>query len=133
MHTRLSLPAEFSALEALDSFVRELVEIPHPAACERLVLALHELCINIVQHAYAGEEGRIIIDAEFSGARLTFRVQDFAHNAYINANKPAPDPSDLPESGWGMIILHKVMRSVEYQRLREGNLWLLQVDLPLTQ
>ncbi len=121
----LVLTASFEALPGLEAFVDDLDESLPEETGPRIKLALHELCMNIVQHGYAGHPGKIQVEAEFDGEMLTLIVRDTAPVAYPNRDISPPNPLDLPESGWGMHILAQVMDEMQYQRLADGNLWQL--------
>jgi anti-sigma regulatory factor (Ser/Thr protein kinase) len=101
--------------------------LPEDPASERYqtLLAVHELCMNIVQHAYAGASGMIRIEAQASGHVFRFDITDQAPNGYEAETITVPDPLDLPESGWGMFILEQVMDEMIYTRTPDGNHWQL--------
>ena len=123
MNATLTIPAELEALEQLDGFIAQLTEGRDARLRTQLTLAVHELCMNIVQHAYEGETGSIQVDAETDAQRIQFVIQDTASIAYEESPVVAPDPLSLPEHGWGMVILERVMDSVDYQRAEHGNRW----------
>ena len=127
----LTLPASYDVLDQLKPFV-EKTAIPAPTLeVARLVLAIHELCANIIRHAYDGQNGTISLVAERTPDRVQYRVRDYAPRGYTPPPRPSmPDPLTLPESGWGIFILHEVMTVVEYRRLPDGNEWLLIRELP---
>lgn len=95
-------------------------------AADTLRLVLAEALNNIVEHAYEGTEGKPI----YADVRM-------AHDLYevmlIDEGKPMPNgqmPSgdldfdldaleDLPEGGFGWMLIHSEMDSVEYER-RDG-------------
>lgn len=123
---RLVIPAELHALEALETFIAEwLHSLPESSRME-LLLVLHELCMNIVEHGYAGNAGYITIDAARDAHEVTFRVTDQAPNSYTPPVAiAAPDPDSLPEGGWGISIMHSVMDHVHYERADHENRWLM--------
>ncbi|MBX3082888.1 MAG: ATP-binding protein [Anaerolineae bacterium] len=125
MNATLTIPAELDALEQLGEFIQQLTEGRDERLRMQLTLAVHELCMNIIQHAYAGEAGSIQVDAQTDDETIQFIVQDSSEHTYEQATVVAPDPFDLPEHGWGMIILTRVMDSIDYQRLEHGNRWYL--------
>ncbi|HLU09532.1 MAG TPA: SpoIIE family protein phosphatase [Oceanobacillus sp.] len=128
---KLVLPARFEVLEGLKPFITELTAPVPEKIQSQIILALHELCINIVSHAYAGAEGEIQIEAVRYSDRIQFTIHDTGPHAYILTNSvDAPDPANLPEGGWGIYILHQVMDRVEYRRLSASNEWYLEKRLP---
>ncbi|MBW4435661.1 MAG: ATP-binding protein [Pleurocapsa minor GSE-CHR-MK-17-07R] len=126
MNRELSLDAAFEALEALSEFLNDAVMPCESRTLYQVKLAVHELCMNIVQHAYAGEAGVIVLSVERERLSLSLEIRDFARRGLeVSLTGKAPDPFDLPESGWGMPIVHRVMDTVVYHRLADGNQWLL--------
>ena len=128
----LTLPANFEALAGLKPFVARLVEPAPEKTLSQIILAVHELCTNIIEHAYAGVDGEIRIEAVRVAEQLQFTIRDTGLHAYASPNfVTPPDPASLPESGWGIYILHQVMDKVEYRRLSAGNEWYLEKRLTL--
>jgi sigma-B regulation protein RsbU (phosphoserine phosphatase) len=128
----LILPATYAALDGLKPFIAALVDAAAEKTLSQIVLAVHELCINIVEHAYAGTEGEIRIEAVRSSDRIQFTIHDTGSQAYTSPTfVEPPDPESLPESGWGIYIVHQVMDRVEYRRLSSGNEWYLEKRLTL--
>jgi serine/threonine-protein kinase RsbW len=120
----LQLNADAAALEKLGPFIEALGVSRDRTFKTRLRLAIHELCINIIQHAYAGANGTIAIEAVYESCTLTITVTDSAPNAYAPPREIAlPDPFSLPEGGWGIYIIHQIMDEVRYERLESGNRW----------
>ncbi|MEM6285336.1 MAG: SpoIIE family protein phosphatase, partial [Chloroflexota bacterium] len=93
-----------------------------------VTLAVHELLVNVVEHAYAGEEGNIHFNVMQSADTLKIIIQDHAPNAFdpASASSDVPDPLDLPEGGMGMFIIHQTFETVDYKRTEDGNLWTLE-------
>lgn len=127
----LKMDATYEALEALPQFIRTSASPIDSTVLAQILLAVHELCINIIEHAYKEAEGDIVIDANRQPQWVEYRIRDHAPNAYIEPEHIlSPDPLSLPEGGWGVYILHQVMRTVEYRRFSDGNEWHLVKDLP---
>ena len=129
MRKDLTIDASFPALVALDAFVEEMLADHSRENRARIKLAVHELCVNIIQHGYAGSPGQIYVESFLHQNHLTIAVRDDAPNAYPSNEVLPPNPSDLPESGWGMFIVMKVMDELHYQRLASGNLWRMRAVL----
>src|SRR5215470_6430838 len=122
-HLALTLPAQLEALEQLAPFMESVTQPAPWHLRKQLALAVHELCINIVQHGYAGVHGNIMLHAGCYQHGLFLTVYDTAPNPYRDTKRHAPEPLDLPESGWGLVILHRVMDDVCYARHPKGNAW----------
>lgn len=126
----LEIPADFAALEALHPFLERLLSGASERARAEVMLAVHELCTNVVEHGYAGSAGTINITATIDASVLGVTVRDHAPNTYEGGDNPtAPDPSSLPEGGWGMFIIYQVMDDVCYTRHPDGNEWHLTRSL----
>ncbi len=95
-----------------------------------IVLAVQELLVNIVRHAYAGAEGQIEFDLSQMADEVMIRVRDYAHTEFIPPdNLLEPDPINLPESGMGLYIIQQSFDEVRYVHLADGNEWHLKKTL----
>ncbi len=84
------------------------------AEVRKLGLVVSEACVNIIEHAYAGEPGnsiqlRLFID----DARLVLEIRDFGARFNLETYKP-PDLSEPHEGGYGVFIMRSLMDKVEY-------------------
>ena len=126
MQEKISIVA---SLEAVSRFTEKLetlfADLPMNNRVE-VVLAMQELCVNIVEHAYAGDTGEIHIEIEYIPERVTIIIMDDAENAFSEPPLiKLPDPLSLPESGLGLFIIYHSFDEVEYKRLDSGNRWYL--------
>jgi serine/threonine-protein kinase RsbW len=118
------IPATFEALELVTDYMMQLAAHVDAETRSQLVLAVHELCMNIVQHAYAGDDGMIDIRGGWDRARLDIDIWDQGRHHYVTPDEiRPPNIHDYPESGWGIYIVHQVMDSVHYERADEQNHW----------
>lgn len=91
-----------------------------------VVLAVQELCVNIVKHAYRGQEGVIQIKIDWTPNRLHLHLVDQAPNHLVMPEViKAPDPLALQENGMGLFLIHQAFDQVEYQPIPQGNQWRL--------
>jgi len=91
-----------------------------------ITLALQELCVNIVEHAYAGVSGTIDLHIELLPKQLTLTLTDNAMNQFVTPENPElPNPLDLPEGGWGLALIYQIIDVVQHQNLEIGNRWTL--------
>jgi serine/threonine-protein kinase RsbW len=123
MQASLKIPATLEALAQITPFIEKMTAAAPERLRTQLVLAIHELCVNIVQHAYDGVDGEIELTAECDDHVLHLFTYDSGPFAYRQTEVIAPDPLDLPESGWGMVILERVMDEVHYERVGSINQW----------
>lgn len=120
------IDATFEALEHLPHFLAPCIQDQNDDTQSQLVLALHELCVNIIQHGYQSQAGKIDLYAKRDGKQLVINITDTAQGRY---NPPdaiiPPNPEDLPESGWSMYVIDEVMDEWYYQGHPKGNQWTL--------
>ncbi len=122
-----------ATLQAVSSFTAELdalfAQLPMEVRV-KIVLAVQELCVNIVEHAYDGVDGDITMQIKWDASRLELEVTDRAPREFQPpAEITAPDPFSLPEGGMGLFILHQSFDEVTYSRDQDRNIWKLQKTL----
>lgn len=122
-----------ATLEAVSQFTQSLETKLADLTMEMrtsIVLAMQELLVNIVKHAYDGASGQIDIELEQSPHRIHITVLDHGMNTFETPDKiTAPDPLDLPEHGMGLFIIHQSFDNVQYKRLSSDNQWQLTKEL----
>jgi serine/threonine-protein kinase RsbW len=131
---RLELRADFESLRDLGRWL-DVVLRPlgggAPSAKGRVELALHELCTNVVDHAYEHTAGTIGIDSRLLGDRLEFTVVDtgrrFDGDAVVT-----PDPDQPQVRGYGLMILGQLADEMTYERVADRNQWHLAFNLTST-
>lgn len=130
MNKRTTIPA---TLAAVSKFSEELETDFESISIEirtLLTLAIQELLVNIVQHAYAGSTGEIDFDMTFSPQTIQIIIRDYANTTFeIPSEISEPDPLALQEHGMGMFIIHQTFDTVEYERLTNGSQWQLMKKL----
>lgn len=126
MQMQITVPA---TLEDVSRFTHQFESQLAPLPIDVLTpvtLAVHELLVNIVNHAYNGQPGEIHLDIDLSPAALSVLIEDGGDNAFAAPEEiKAPDLNDLPESGMGLFIIHQAFNTVDYTRLERGNRWRL--------
>jgi serine/threonine-protein kinase RsbW len=91
-----------------------------------IVLAVQELLVNIVRHAYEGKSGQIEFELDQSDSQILIQVKDDAEKAFeMPETITAPDLLDLPEHGMGLFIIHQAFDTVDYKRTEGRNHWRL--------
>ena len=80
-----------------------------------LIMAINEACMNVIQHAYNGDEnGEIVLEFYRNDDVLIIRVHDFAEKVDKTLIK-SRDLDDIRPGGLGVHFIHKVMDTVEYK------------------
>jgi serine/threonine-protein kinase RsbW len=131
---RLDVEASYEAVRQIDSAIVELLQRAGGVDDETLYgveLAVHEVCTNIVEHAY-GEKpgGRIAVHAavEKSGfgskRRLLVELRD-SGDAYTPPPTNEIDLDTPHEGGYGLYLSRALLDEVRYERQALGNRWQL--------
>ena len=128
------IPATPEGLGQLQGFVAEMVGDQMPGWQARIGLALHEVCLYILQHGYKDAAGDLQVAGGWHAETLFLQVTDTAPHAYTLERPltlPA-NPLETQDFGWGMFVVHEVMDAVYYARLADANRWLLCVTVDRT-
>lgn len=114
------------AVDALQAFVAEnAVEEP---SFLRLRQALVEWLNNVIEHGQ--QDAHIDIEFMLNDERFSAIVRD--HNpalpeGFILTPRVAPDPTELPEGGWGMLIIQAMVDQLSLQSHDGGNTMQLSI------
>lgn len=94
--------------------------------CSAFLLAVGEICNNVIKHAYAGEPGRpIAIALRVLADRVVIDVEDEGA-PYDPRGYTAPDLETVPESGRGLFLVHRSVDEVAFDTARpRGTCWTL--------
>lgn len=96
--------------------------------CASAELVLAEALNNVTEHAYSGlPEGPVELRTEIGAAMLRFTLSDHG-NALPGNRLPAGNQQDmnvavedLPEGGFGWLIIHAITSSIRYDRKNDEN------------
>ncbi|MEM7252900.1 MAG: ATP-binding protein [Pseudomonadota bacterium] len=121
----IRFPARADQLKLLRGFVREASIY---AGCsndvvEEIVLAVNEGCMNVIQHAYKGDESRDMLLKIFrDGPNVVFRLIDFAEPTDTTTIRPR-DLGELRPGGLGTHFMNELMDACVFGHLetRAGN------------
>lgn len=125
----LTSPAtEMGTRRALARVMTRLAGRLSPERAGMVEIALAEVINNIVEHAYAGQDGGVIrLSAQMDGTLLRFEVCDDGAPLPGEALPPGL-PADLtvprshlPEGGFGWLLIHSVAGDVRYSRSGDVN------------
>lgn len=132
--TKLTVAADFLDLRRIGPWLHEVLpSLAAPTPIDEihglLELAIHELCTNIVDHAYENIDGDIAIGVTRQGDVLEFEWSD--RGVAFDA-EAAPEPSaDSPTvRGYGLHIIKQIMSAVAYERINDENRWKATFLLP---
>lgn len=106
--------------------VRELVkQAAKMTGCQaemadKLVIAVNEACMNVIQHAYKGDDsGEIVLEILNNNNRLLFCLQDYAEPIDLDSVKPRP-LEDIRPGGLGVHFIREIMDECEMGHLEGG-------------
>jgi len=130
----LALPA---TAEGVRAALRQALASPplhrqNPAFRGAAELVLAEAMNNIVEHAYAGQPGRIELRIQQHAGGLAVSVTDWGRPMPGDALPPGNPPvlsaeADLPEGGFGWHLIRRLASGLDYWRTADRNV--LRFDL----
>ena len=129
---QLNLPARYECLGILGAVLAEMLRQVNPLpggeqTAYNVQLAAHEVCVNIVDHAYKGmDDGRIqiVIALLETPARLVISLTD--QGAWFDISAVAePDLHNPQVRGYGLFLIRRLVDEASYERGEDGNQWRL--------
>lgn len=127
----LDLPADLQFLTVLEGCLRALLGqeagLSDPEARTfEVILAVHETCSNVIEHAYGGGPGRIKLAFSFLDGprRLVVEIHDTGKSFTLPAIQQ-PNLHEVQTSGYGLFLIHRLMDEVRYQPEPGNNRWTL--------
>lgn len=128
---RLDIPAVVNSLPVVSNIftaiLEQIAEIPERETMTyNVLLSVHEICTNIIEHAYENKGGRIEIDIQMDeqSGDLTVDLFDKGRTFEL-ANVPQPDLDSAPIRGYGLFLVRELMDEVSYSPVHEKNHWRL--------
>lgn len=127
---KMDVPADVKYMRVVSACVTELLaartrDAGQSPATDDIVLAVQELCMNIVDHAYQGRpDGRISLD--FTLADDTF-VAEFSDDGapFDPTTVTAPDLECGQVRGYGLFLMMELLDDVTYSSSNGRNHWRL--------
>ena len=128
----LELSTDLGELAVLEDVVHQLLApVPNLAEPEvvqyNIWLSIHELCVNIIKHAYGGAPGAIQVDMALLDEpwRVEIDTYDQGPKAYnLDAWQP-PNLDDPPIHGLGIFLIQQLMDEVACTGAPGNNHWRL--------
>lgn len=131
---RVELPASYKYLNVLGAFIREMLSRAFSeevakleTVSQEMELAVHEVCTNIVTHAYAQQPGQIIqLDFKLypNLGKLEVELHDHGQNFDYSA-VAEPDLENGQVHGYGLYIVRSLVDELFYEPQVGGNYWRL--------
>ncbi len=115
-------PANAERLCEVRALVKKTAEVV--GCCEelsdRLVIAVNEACMNVIQHAYGDDElGEIVVEMLNNEGKVHFRILDYAKPIDLKSVKPR-NLDDLRPGGLGTYFIDEIMDECDRGHLEEG-------------
>ena len=136
--TFLDIPAALTHVHLLSRCACGLLEnltnlTEVEATLYNLELAIQEIGVNIVTHAYAHHAGRIrmTLTLEEEPLRLIILLHDTGQS-FDPGQVPSPRLGELQEHGFGLFLVRQLMDEVEYTHSPMGNTWKLTKNIGMT-
>jgi serine/threonine-protein kinase RsbW len=130
-HFRLEIPAVVNSLpivsDTFSAILGQIAEIPdREAMTYNVLLSVHEICTNMIEHAYENKGGQIEIDIQLDEQSGVLAVDLFDEGrSFELADVPQPDLASAPIRGYGLFLVHELMDKVTYFPGQEKNHWQL--------
>lgn len=125
---QLTLQSDISGVTRLGTMIKDTaakLNIPKSLAYQ-LRLAMEEAVVNIIDYAYpAGTSGNINVRVTFNGSRLKFVITDtgIAFNpTEASIADTTLSAEDRPVGGLGILLVRKLMDSINYERMDGKNI-----------
>ena len=118
----IRFPAKADRLCLVRALVKRTAEVVGccPELSDKLVLAVNEACMNVIQHAYQGDElGEIVLEMLNNEGRIHFRLMDYAKPIDLKSVK-SRDLNDLRPGGLGTFFIDEIMDECDRGHLDEG-------------
>ena len=129
---RLELPATHQYLnvltDSIGAFLSHLEGMRSDnEVLQKIQLAIHEACTNIVNHSYDGEVGEIVITMTLSYDPRWFAVEllDQGYNSFDMSDAVKPNMDDAQIHGYGLYIIEELMDDMLYIPEPGNNYWRL--------
>lgn len=141
VNVRLDIPADIHYLGIITASLNELILAqPHIADAELLShniqLAVHEVSMNIIEHAYADlPGGRIALTltiepcADRSARRLIVELADTGPHSFDPAAIVAPNLDEPQVGGYGLFLARQLLDEVYYEARANEHYWRLTKNL----
>ncbi len=119
----IRFPAKAERLCLIRALIKRTAEVLGCSAdlSDKLVIAVNEACMNVIQHAYQGNElGEIVLQMLNNDGKVHFRLVDYANPIDLDSVKPR-DLDDLRPGGLGTHFINEIMDECDRGHLEEGN------------
>ena len=125
---QITLPAELESLPLFREHIKNACQEKAGLDAQSIydvLLAVDEICTNIITHGYAGmDPGSIILNVEVSAQALVVTISDFGH-AFEPVEPPTPNANASLEEreagGLGLFFVFSSVDEINYESSPVGN------------
>lgn len=125
----VSLPGDLNYLDIARAFVADVANKVGltPAEIHDFQLVVTEAITNVIEHAYAGTDGRsnVELTIEKEGQSFTVAITDYGKNKFDAEAHPNPDMTEYLSQcrvgGLGLFLMRKLMDEVEFNSDQDSN------------
>lgn len=110
----------------LASLLATLPTAETAALLSRLELAVHEICMNVVDHAGLPPGASLDLVGTVDGRRVRIEIHDDG-SAFDESGVPEPVPGIPQVRGYGLMIVRQLVDAVDYSREDGHNTWVLEL------
>lgn len=137
MKTELNVPSDLRFLSVVEHWLLSCLEmdlgekVDWPRQANRLRLVLAEAYSNVVRHAHKEQPNLpVLLRLEVKDRDLALEVWDYG-KGYDLSGYIKPVPEQMPDGGYGWLIMNRLMDRVEYKLEVDGrNCLKLEASLP---
>ncbi len=135
-NSKTSFQAKLPMLHMMLKYLREKLEEFgfHDPELTRCEIALEEVLVNIINHAYKGEVGDIELSYRKEGQSIVITIRDkgieFNPLAYEDEYDTSAPLESREAGGLGIKMMKEFMDSVSYTREADANILSLEKKLP---
>jgi serine/threonine-protein kinase RsbW len=138
MKTELHVPSDLKFLNIVEDWLLGTLKLEladsvddWPRQSNRLRLALVEAYSNVVRHAHRDQPNLpVLIRLEVKDRDIVLEIWDHGKGFDLSTYLP-PNPDDKQESGYGWLIMNRLMDRVEYRLQVNGrNCLTLEASFP---
>jgi serine/threonine-protein kinase RsbW len=137
MKTELQVPSDIRFLTIVENWLLSSLEVElgdhvdWPRQSNRFRLVLAEAYSNVIRHAHRNKPDLpVMVRLEFKDRDISLEIWDHGTGYEVDNYNP-PTPEDKQESGYGWLIMNRLMDRVDYCLQVDGrNCLKLEASLP---
>ena len=128
---QIQLPAKAQYLNIVSACILAMAEhVEELEAQEQTVyqiqLAVHEICNNIIEHAYQNSEGSYLLKLRIDSEKRQVSADIFDQGeAFDFSDVSEPNLDEPQDKGYGLFLVRHLVDEVSYESSDQNNHWFL--------